>query len=117
MKHLQALQKIADEHGGNRASGTSGYDASVDYVVGVLRRAGFTELTIQPTEVVFEVESPDVHWQIVSDMSAPVEQAKATLSVADVQRLKRAMADAIEPYRVGHRIRLPNTALCISGRR
>jgi aminopeptidase S len=41
MKHLQALQKIADEHGGNRAAGTSGYDASVDYVVGVLRRAGF----------------------------------------------------------------------------
>jgi aminopeptidase S len=41
MKHLQALQKIADEHGGNRAAGTPGYDASVDYVVGVLRRAGF----------------------------------------------------------------------------
>lgn len=39
--HLQALQKIADEHGGNRAAGTSGYDASVDYVVGVLRGAGF----------------------------------------------------------------------------
>jgi aminopeptidase S len=41
MKYLQALQKIADQHGGNRAAGTSGYDASVDYVVGVLRRAGF----------------------------------------------------------------------------
>jgi aminopeptidase S len=41
MQHLQALQKIADEHGGNRAAGTSGYDASVDYVVGVLRRIGF----------------------------------------------------------------------------
>jgi aminopeptidase S len=41
MKHLQALQKIADEHGGNRAAGTSGYDASVDYVVGILRDAGF----------------------------------------------------------------------------
>ena len=41
MKHLQALQKIADEHGGNRAAGTSGYDASVDYVAGVLRGAGF----------------------------------------------------------------------------
>jgi hypothetical protein len=50
-------------------------------------------------------------------MAAPVEQAKATLSVADVQRLKRAMAEAIEPYRAGHRIRLPNTALCVSGRR
>jgi len=41
LKHLQALQKIADEHGGNRAAGTPGYDASVDYVVGVLRRAGY----------------------------------------------------------------------------
>jgi len=41
MKHLQALQKIADEHGGNRAAGTAGYDASVDYVAGVLRGAGF----------------------------------------------------------------------------
>jgi aminopeptidase S len=39
------LQKIADEHGGNRASGTSGYDASVRYVVGVLRRAGFKVTT------------------------------------------------------------------------
>jgi ubiquinone/menaquinone biosynthesis C-methylase UbiE len=83
----------------------------------VLQQAGFSEFTIQPVEVVFEVESTDVHWQIVGDMSTPVEQAKATLSVADVQRLKRAMAEAVEPYRVGHRIRLPNTALCISGRR
>jgi SAM-dependent methyltransferase len=83
----------------------------------VLRQAGFGELTVQPSEVVFEVESAELHWHIVSDMAAPVEQAKASLSVADVQRLKRAMAEAIEPYRVGHRIRLPNTALCISGRR
>lgn len=83
----------------------------------VLHQAGFGELTVQSMEVVFEVESSSVHWQIVSDMSAPIEQAKATLSVADVQRLKHAMADALEPYRSGHRIRLPNTALCISGRR
>jgi len=41
LEHLQALQKIADENGGNRAVGTPGYDASVDYVVGVLRGAGF----------------------------------------------------------------------------
>lgn len=40
-QHLQALQKIADEHGGNRAAGTPGYDASVAYVVGVLQSVGF----------------------------------------------------------------------------
>jgi hypothetical protein len=83
----------------------------------VLRQAGFTELSSQAVEVVFEVESADLHWKIVSDMSAPIEQAKATLAEADVQKLKEAMAEAIEPYRVGRRIRLPNTALCISGRR
>src|SRR5687768_11436438 len=30
--HLEALQAIADAHGGNRATGTSGFDASVAYV-------------------------------------------------------------------------------------
>jgi ubiquinone/menaquinone biosynthesis C-methylase UbiE len=83
----------------------------------VLRQAGFTELATQSIEVVFEVDSADLHWQIVSDMSVPVEQARATLSAAGLASLKRAMGEAIEPYRVGRRIRLPNTALCISGRR
>jgi len=41
LTHLNALQKIADENGGNRSSGSSGYEASVDYVAGVLRGAGF----------------------------------------------------------------------------
>jgi Zn-dependent M28 family amino/carboxypeptidase len=39
--HLAELQRIADANGGNRALGTPGYDASVDYVVGVLRGAGY----------------------------------------------------------------------------
>jgi aminopeptidase S len=43
--HLQALQRIADENGGNRASGTPGYEASVEYVTGVLRAAGLAVST------------------------------------------------------------------------
>ncbi|MGH3899171.1 MAG: M28 family metallopeptidase [Pseudonocardiaceae bacterium] len=39
--HLEALQRIADNNGGNRASPGPGYDASVDYVVGILRDAGY----------------------------------------------------------------------------
>jgi aminopeptidase S len=41
LPHLEALQRIADENDGNRASPGPGYDASVDYVAGVLRSAGF----------------------------------------------------------------------------
>ena len=45
MAHLQALQKIADEHGGNRAAGTAGFEATVDYAADVLRGAGFAAST------------------------------------------------------------------------
>ena len=39
--HLRKLQEIADANGGNRAEGTPGYDASVDYVAKVLKDKGF----------------------------------------------------------------------------
>ncbi|MFI6324214.1 M28 family metallopeptidase [Nonomuraea sp. NPDC050556] len=50
--HLQALQAIADANDGNRAAGTSGYDASADYVAAKLRRAGY-QVTMQPFEFPF----------------------------------------------------------------
>ena len=40
-RHLEELQRIADAHGGNRAVGSPGFDASADYVAGALRAAGF----------------------------------------------------------------------------
>jgi Zn-dependent M28 family amino/carboxypeptidase len=50
--HLKAFQWIADQNPGpgghgNRNSGTSGYKASVDYVAGLMRGAGY-RVTIQP---------------------------------------------------------------------
>jgi len=39
--HLEALQGIADANGGNRATGTSGFDASVAYVTDRLAAAGY----------------------------------------------------------------------------
>lgn len=41
IKHLQALQRIADANDGNRAAGTSGHEASAAYVEKVLKRAGY----------------------------------------------------------------------------
>lgn len=40
-RHLDALQAAADRNGGNRAAGTEGYEASVGYVAGQLRQAGY----------------------------------------------------------------------------
>ncbi|SNS64952.1 M28 family peptidase [Rhodococcoides kyotonense] len=39
--HLEQLERIAIDNNGNRAAGTPGYDASVDYVVDELESAGF----------------------------------------------------------------------------
>jgi Zn-dependent M28 family amino/carboxypeptidase len=41
-RHLQELQRIADTNRGNRALGTAGFDASVEYVARTLRDAGWT---------------------------------------------------------------------------
>ena len=41
LDHLNALQAIGDANGGERTSGTPGYDASVDYVVQRLEAAGY----------------------------------------------------------------------------
>jgi Zn-dependent M28 family amino/carboxypeptidase len=41
LEHEEALQEIADDNNGTRASGTSGYDESVDYVEARLRDAGY----------------------------------------------------------------------------
>lgn len=40
-EHQAALQDIADANGGNRRSGTPGYDASVEYVADTLEAAGY----------------------------------------------------------------------------
>ena len=39
LQHERAFQRIANDNDGTRASGTSGYDASADYVVRKLRQA------------------------------------------------------------------------------
>jgi len=52
LQHEQALQNIASANGGTRASGTPGFEASVAYVVGKLRAAGYSP-QVQPFDFAF----------------------------------------------------------------
>lgn len=52
--HLQALQQVAEANQGNRAAGTPGYSASVDYVAARLEEAGYRTQRQQ-----FSYERPD----------------------------------------------------------
>ncbi|WP_255218594.1 M28 family peptidase [Gordonia paraffinivorans] len=55
--HLRALQQIADDNDGTRAAGTPGNDASIHYVAGLLREAGFEVSTPEFSYTRFTVGS------------------------------------------------------------
>jgi Zn-dependent M28 family amino/carboxypeptidase len=55
MGHIEALQAIADAHGGNRAAGTSGGQATTDYAVSVFEAAGYA-VTLETFEVPYTEE-------------------------------------------------------------
>jgi Zn-dependent M28 family amino/carboxypeptidase len=48
--HMAALQEIADANGDTRASGTPGYDASLEYVKDQLEATGYFDVTVQQFE-------------------------------------------------------------------
>jgi Zn-dependent M28 family amino/carboxypeptidase len=73
LEHEEAFQEIADENDGNRAAGTSGYDASVDYVERRLERAGY-RVTRQEFEFFdFRELGPSVLQQIAPTPTTYVE--------------------------------------------
>ncbi|MCV7384859.1 M28 family peptidase [Mycolicibacter longobardus] len=73
VSHLQRLQEIADAHGRNRADGTPGFDASVEYVVNALRDKGFDVATPELTRL--DTTSPGNPTLTVAGFGYPVDQA------------------------------------------
>ncbi|WP_016699578.1 M28 family peptidase [Actinoalloteichus spitiensis] len=69
-RHLVAFQRIADRHGGTRAAGEPGYDASVDYVVARLEEAGFDVTT---PEFEYERFTIDTERLLVPDSELDVQ--------------------------------------------
>lgn len=83
--HLQAFQDIATANGNNRASSTPGYDASLDYVKGLLDEAGY-DTTIDPFEFDYFEELSDPTFGQDGGDEAPrtfVEAETDTLATAD----------------------------------
>ena len=71
---LSALQEIADAHDGIRATGTSGYDASVDHVAAALRGIGFG------------VDTPEVPFTGFRDLGSTLEVGGRAFSGPDEVR-------------------------------
>lgn len=63
-EHQQVFQNIADDNGGNRAAGTSGYAASAEYVQNQLERAGYDPELQHFTFHYYAMQSPTVFEQV-----------------------------------------------------
>jgi Zn-dependent M28 family amino/carboxypeptidase len=72
-EHQAAFQAIADANDGTRAAGTSGFDASVDYVVQRLEAAGYRP-TVQEFEFAFfQQTGPSAFEQVSPNATAYTE--------------------------------------------
>ena len=80
LAHLKKLQAIADANGGNRALGTPGFDASVDYVATVLRDKGFDVQTGD-----FEVKIPFADEPVVTVAGQRVKAAPLQYTIGTPQ--------------------------------
>jgi aminopeptidase S len=60
--HLAELQRIADENGGSRSTGSAGYQASVDWVAATLQTAGYS-VTVQE----FTTWFGETSWNVIAE--------------------------------------------------
>ena len=72
-EHQAAFQAIANANGGNRFSGFSGYNASVDYVVDTLEAAGYNPTVQTFNYLAYEVVGPSALQQIAPNPTTYVE--------------------------------------------
>jgi Zn-dependent M28 family amino/carboxypeptidase len=80
-EHQAALQAIADDNDDTRASGTDGYDDSVDYVAGRLEAAGYDPV-VQPFNFdFFQQLSPSTFERVSPTPRTYVEGASAEYAV------------------------------------
>ncbi|WP_241260619.1 M28 family metallopeptidase [Rhodococcus sp. KRD197] len=87
--HLEELEEIASANDGNRAAGTSGYDASVDYLRGKLEAAGFE---VQTPEFEFDQFSVETESLSVGEQDVPVAALTYSPSTPDGGLTARVLA-------------------------
>jgi Peptidase family M28/PA domain len=96
LEHLEALQAIADAHGGTRVAGSPGFDASARYVADVLRATGY-EVTFPSTEVpVFEQHRPSVFDQVEPERLQWVDGRDFRAMLFSASGDVRAVIDRVE---------------------
>jgi hypothetical protein len=81
----------------------------------MLRASGFSHVRVESRPATFDLASPSEYLQLFSDVAW--KNRVAALSGPERARLEEAIADAVEPFVTGGRLRLIATSLCASGQK
>ncbi|MDH5538957.1 MAG: M28 family metallopeptidase [Rhizobacter sp.] len=108
--HQAALQAIADANNGIRTSGTPGYNASVDYAMGVFASAGYnvtkqdfqfqTFISLSPS--VLEQVSPPPAGPVVNNIMSYSGSGDHTAAVSTLSVITGCNATDFAGFTVGH---------------
>jgi Zn-dependent M28 family amino/carboxypeptidase len=79
--HLDALQDIADAHGGNRSAGTTGFDASVDYVTAQLVDVGYS-VSLHEFEVMDETINAPSELRVLEPAAVELEYGEDFINLS-----------------------------------
>lgn len=91
--------------------------ADVSILTRALETAGFSEVSSEPLEVVFEFASTDEFARFRQGVSAPLRALLEQVTPEVRQKIIRAAADAAAPYRrPDGSLRLPNVTICVAAR-
>jgi enediyne biosynthesis protein CalE5 len=85
----------------------------------VIRAAQFTQLTVEPVPSPYVFDSVEQHFQVATDMAAPVRRAVASMTATQLAEFRTVLATALAPFRTGagERLSILTTPLCASGRK
>src|SRR5262245_23588521 len=90
--------------------------AKPDVLEGVLRDAGFGDVTFATVPMPIEFESTQEYWEMFTECAAGIKTKISTLSKEDQVKLRRLVDELAAPHMVNGRLRLVATPQCAAAR-
>jgi len=91
--------------------------AKPEVLEGVLRDAGFADVTFASVPLPIEFESTQEYWEMFTECAAGIKAKISTLSKEDAVKLRGLVDELAAPHIVDGRLRLVSTPLCAVAKR
>ncbi|MEA2487301.1 MAG: hypothetical protein QOF16_955, partial [Actinomycetota bacterium] len=85
--------------------------ADHDKIRSMLTEAGFADVTTEDMGVEWNYGSFDEAWEFWTQVAGPVASVVKQLGADDIERLRDALQEAVQPFQTGSSIKLPGVTI------